>query len=156
MAKVPWPHSNSTIVGCEVLEKRLGSDDLPERELAIVDIQGHLTTVFRTPDSLVAVYPVGEEDALLISVWTSGSAYKIRAFSVVGGAPAIVLDAGSKSFPEVIDREVGGLWILLGDVSGDPALKPNWKSRRYVWDESKMSDLDEVPLSSRFEVVHDK
>jgi hypothetical protein len=151
VAQVPWPHSNSTVDRCEILEKHSSSGDLPERELTIVDLQGHHTTVFRTLDSLIAVYPIGEEDALLISVWVGGSAYKIRAISLEGGAPTIVLDAGSKSFPETIDRAAGGLWILLGDVSGDPGLTQNWKSSRYGWDGNKMSKLDEVPFSSRFE-----
>lgn len=150
VARIPWPHSHSAVAWCEILEKRSSSAELPERELVVIDTQGHHTSMFRTPDSFVAMYPVGEEDALLITVWVGGSAYKVRVLSFMQSAPAIVLECGSKSFPEVIHSGVAGTLILFGDVTGDPAIEDNWRATRYSWDGSRISRLDEVPFSSRF------
>ena len=149
VARIPWLNRDSTATSCEVRERRSDPDQLPERELTIVDPQGHRVSVLQTPDAFLAMYPVGEEDALLITVWVAGSAYKIRVLDWVGNTAQIVLDSGSKSFPEVIDRDGGGVFILLSDVSGDPAILDNWSAIRYSWDGVRISRLDQVAFSSR-------
>jgi hypothetical protein len=150
VARVLWPGPQSTVTCCEVREQRPNPDALPNRELTMVDPRGNRLTVLRTHDSFLAMYPTGEEGSLFITVWVAGSAYKIRAFYWDRNKPRLVLDRGSKTFPEIITREPGGLFIILSDITGHPAEQDNWTATRYSWDGNSLVKFHEGPFSSRF------
>ncbi len=150
VAIASWPHGNSTDIRCEIHERHSGSDELSDRELRIVDPRGHCVSLFHTPDTFLAMYPNGDDNPLLITVWVSGTAYRIRVVNWDGATARVVLDGGSKSFPEIISRELGDCIILLSDSNGSPTDTTNWTTTRYSWNGNEMSELDHVAYSSRF------
>jgi hypothetical protein len=154
IARVLWRNQHTNVT-CEVYEQRRNLDELPIRELLFVDSRGKHTTAIQTADSLLSIFPLGEGNAPLVTVWLGGSAYHIRVFIWKNGKPNCVLDDGSKSFPEIVFdvTHTGDIFFFLNDAPGGPDDPANWTTKCYRWDDNKMVFVKKVPASARFRVL---
>ncbi len=155
IAHVSWPRSDTTVL-CEVHEQRpTNSDDLPTRKLSFIDSHGkHIITV-QTPDSFLAMYPIGDENALFVTVWMGATAYHVLVFTWQDNKPYCVLESGSKAFPEILfDTQLGDTLFFLNDCPGGPDDPANWITRRYRWHSKKMIPLKTVPAKIRFQILN--
>ncbi len=154
IAHVLWPNQNVNVI-CEVHEQRSGTDALPTRELSFIDSHGRHVTATQTPDHFLSMFPIGDKNALLVTVWVGGSAYHVRVFTWKDNKPNCVLDDGSKTFPEFAFDVTGSknIFFFLSDAPGGPDDPANWTTKCYRWDDSKMVFVKKVPASTRFRVL---
>ena len=157
IARVLWQNQNSNVI-CEVHEQRPkpGADELPTRELSFINSHGNRTTAIQTPDSFLAMYPLGEQNAPFVTVWLGGSAYHVLVFVWKNDKPRCVLDDGSKTFPEIVSdvTQSGDTFFFLNDDPGGPDNPANWVTRCYRWHDKKMIFVKSVPANVRFGVLH--
>ena len=156
IAQVLWLNQNLNVT-CEVHEQRpTNSDELPTRELSFIDSHGKHTTAIQTPDSFLSMYPLGEGGALLVTVWSGGSAYHVRVFTWENGKLYCVLDDGSKTFPEIVFDVTKSYdtFFFLNDCPGGPDDPANWITRCYRWHNKKMIPLKTVPAKTRFQILN--
>jgi hypothetical protein len=154
IAHVLWPRSNMAVI-CEVHEQRTNLDELPTRELSFIDSHGKHITAVQTPDSFIGMYPIGDENALFVTVWSGGSAYHVLVFTWKDDKPYCVLESGSKAFPEILfDTQLGDTFFFLNDCPGGPDDPANWITRRYRWHNKKMIPLKTVPAKTRFQILN--
>jgi hypothetical protein len=155
IAQVLWPNQNLTVT-CEVLEQRLKGEELPNRELLFIDSKGNHIQVISTPDRFLSMFPIGDKNALFVSVWLGGSAYHIRVFCWKDNKPTCVLDDGSKAFPEItFDLSGINTFFFLNDETGGPDDLDNWTTKCFRWDDHKMVFVKKLPARTRFEILHD-
>jgi hypothetical protein len=156
IAHVSWPRSDTAVI-CEVHELfPTNSNDLPTRELSFIDSHGKRTIAIKTPDSFLSMYPIGDEDALFMTVWVGGSAYHISVFTWKDNQPNCVLESGSKTFPEIVFdvTKSSNTFFFLNDCPGGPNNPANWITICYRWDGKKMILLKKVPAKIRFKILN--
>lgn len=100
---------------------------LPKNWLCFVRPTIESEPIFRaeTVDNLVSVFRLSDEESLIYSLWTTGSAYRVRVFSISQAKVLEVLDAGSKQAPMFVRDQSGQPIILLSE---DGVIV-----RRYIW-----------------------
>jgi hypothetical protein len=153
IARALWPHKGLTVV-CEVLEQRpTNSDDLPIRELSFIGSRGKHFTAIQTADHFLSMYPIGDEDALFVTVWVGGSAYHTSVFTWKDNRPSCVLESGSRTFPEIVFdvTQSGDAIFFLNDAPGGPDDPANWTTKCYRWNGEAMTFIKKGPLGLRFE-----
>jgi hypothetical protein len=155
IAHVLWPNQNANVI-CEVHEQRSSSDELPIRELSFIDSHGRHITAIQTADRFLSMYPIGDKNALFVTVWVGGSAYHVRVFTWKDNKPYCILDDGSKTFPEIIFdvTQSGDTFFFLNDAPSGTDNLTNWITRCYRWDDNKMILVKKVPANVRFGVLH--
>src|SRR6266496_5444373 len=91
-----WRMPNETLT-CLVRE--------PERELTVHrQTERRISEIFRFKSDvrLISMYPLWDSSGDLMTVWQGGSAYHFNVFCYSGSKVRLVLEAGSKSPPEII------------------------------------------------------
>jgi len=156
---VPWSVSGGDLV-CVVSQKPNKGGPvavLTTKTLSIYRKRGsRLMRIYRfqTPDTLLNMFPLGELDARLLTTWTGGSAYHIRAFAYVDGRVQQVLEAGSRGMPEVIIDENERESILVTQMqmtSGQWSRTPTSETDIYRWNGKTYEKVGPVPWAKRFQ-----
>lgn len=119
---------------------------------------------FETGDSFLAMYPLSVTNGNLLTIWGSGSAYHFDVFSFKDNEIKIVLEAGSKALPEIVDLDNDGEYEILIWRNFEPLKnKENkkdgffetkrlykWKTADiYKWDGKAYRLIRTVPWASR-------
>ena len=110
---------------------------------------------YETPQGFLNMYPLGELDDRLVTIWGGGSGYSIKVFAFLNGKVQQVLDTGSQYTPEFISDEHGYESIL---VSSDKFEKGTWSivhgnTTVYKWNGRRYDVLGVVPWKKRFQCV---
>ncbi|KDA52838.1 hypothetical protein EG19_10175 [Thermoanaerobaculum aquaticum] len=126
-------------VFCVVLDnERRNPAEPPERVLIIyVERHGGREELFRyaTMDVPLAAFPTAESNGNLVTVWVGGSALRVVVFHYANGKVQQVLEAGSRSFPElVLPAEGGEPAIITSD--GSYRFDPLTRTTRWEWTRS--------------------
>jgi hypothetical protein len=126
------------------------------RMLTIADDRNVLLEV-KDPARVVALFPTRDLNGLLVSVWQTGSAYRVKAFAHNDSKVECVLDQGTYYFPELFDVDGdGSAEILIRERSDSnalnekrigskvTALKWDGKALKTLWTKHARSLLDAV------------
>lgn len=111
LAQIYWTVSNHTYL-CVVTFHETESQGItvPHRRLSVFQkVGGNLEKIydFEPGDIFLSMYPLAE-DGNLMTVWVSGSAYRLYVFSAVEDTIRIVLEEGTKMMPEIVDIDNDG------------------------------------------------
>jgi hypothetical protein len=116
----------------------------PERALVIyVGRHGAREELFRyaAMDVPLAAFPTAESNGNLVTVWVGGSALHVVVFHYANGSVQQVLEAGSRSFPElVLPAEGGEPAIITSD--GSYRFDPLTRTTRWEWTRSSVFQWD--------------
>lgn len=66
----------------------------------------------KTLDYPIAIYRAGDDSPLFFTLWTTGSAYRIKVFNIASGDVKKVLDTGSDSIPKIV-QDKDGRWAVM-------------------------------------------
>jgi hypothetical protein len=140
---------------CEVLQK---AANLHTRVLTIYREDGNnLAKIFsfETPDSILSVYPLGDYNGRLFTIWVGGSAYHFRVFAFVGGQVKQVLDEGSKLAPELMYDEQGRESVLISEpvIENGHWTAANGTTTVYKWDGQGYEKIGTVPWVKRLQCL---
>jgi hypothetical protein len=89
---------------------------LLNRCLKISDTSSGKTLLsYKTIDFPIAAFPLKDSQGPLITVWTSGSSYQVRVFGWRNGHPILLMEKGSKLFPEIFysSKDPSSIYIVL-------------------------------------------
>lgn len=75
-----------------------------------------------TLDYPISIYRPSDSSSLFFSIWSTGSALRIRAFDLSNGIARSVLDVGTRNAPQIF-RDKDGKWIV-SITNADMAVKP--------------------------------
>lgn len=95
-------------------------DEMPVRTLEFRDDRDVLVKQIEFIDGFLSAFTLSDSDACLITIWSSGSAHKIRVFNMLEGNIHTVLDVGYKGIPKFI--------------SSDPCPTIEVDAQKYIWD----------------------
>lgn len=128
---IPWNTANTSLLFTVAEEK--DSEGLSYRQLNIF-LGNKVLFKNKTPDTFVSAFALRDEATCFISLWTTGSAYRIKIFGYKLGKITEVLEVGSKgkfgfsadgACPDVITFDDGkrAIYHWNGDVykPGSPA-----------------------------------
>jgi len=108
-------------------------------------------------DHFVGMFPLGDVSNTLATIWTGGSAYHLRVFSLSTGKISLALESGSHNFPEFADLDNDGkeeILISEGafviDARDGKVLSRPEKTDVYKWDGETYVLTKTVPWKSRF------
>jgi hypothetical protein len=110
---------------------------------------------FAPGDSFLSMYPISE-DGNLMTIWVSGSAYRIYIFSLEDKKIKTVLEEGSKLMPEILDIDNDGSDeilitegnFLINKDSKEIISLPE-KTRIYKWVEKSYKLIETVSWKER-------
>lgn len=80
-------------------------DEMPVRVLEFRNGSDVLVKKIEFMDSFLSAFTLTDSNACLITIWTSGSAHKIRVFNMLNGDINTVLDVGYKGAPKFVSAE---------------------------------------------------
>ena len=110
---------------------------------------------FRTSDSLLNVYALGDYDGRLFTTWVAGSAYHLRIWAFVDGIVKQVLDEGTKIVPEFLYDDLGRESILITDPgmeNGKWTVKSG-TTRVFKWGGQSYEKIGTVPWRKRLQCL---
>ncbi len=109
----PWEVANIS-AKCKIAEN-IDSTGLKNRTLSVEFTskgKRNQNILYETLDYPIGMLPLGDSDAILFTLWTSGSAYHIRIFAFRDGDIDCVVDDGSKIFPEFVHGPKMSLYMI--------------------------------------------
>lgn len=141
VAQQTWTVTDGTVVTLTVREHR-APEGYTERTLeGSVDNRSGRERVlqFQEADAFTGMLPLETGDGHLLTLWTSGSAYRIRLFARVKKEFKLVLDEGSRFSPELRDVDNDGTLEIL--ITRDRELRSDNRGYRgsrisYRWNAS--------------------
>lgn len=141
---------------------RMGEDVLPYRILSFYkknDDKFAKIYKFISGDSFLGMYPMGEVNRNLFTLWVAGSAYHFEVFSLIDNKIKLVLDSGSKEMPEIADIDNDEEpEILLSEGHFKAAGKNDtvfiWETTGiYKWNGKSYKLVKTVPWKNRFNAL---
>jgi hypothetical protein len=160
VALAPWTVSSK--VGdlvCEVSQKTIGGGSITV--LTIYQSAGtKLTEIFsfKTLDSIVNIYQIGDYKGRLFTTWVGGSAYHVRVWAFADGRVKPVFDQGTKVQPELVYDDQGRESILLTDPSIENGkwTTKNGTTTVFRWNGENYSKVGTVAWMKRFQCVFEE
>lgn len=156
MLLAPWQNGDTTIQ-CFITKDMdsLGAKRTLSFYMNSVS-KNNLIYSFETVDNPVGIFPLGEDSANLLVVWTSGSAYHFEVFSFQDGKIIKVLETGSRTYPELIyeGNQPNELSIMftnldwIKDKNGESDLKAS-SAALYRWVDGKYIKIEISPWQKR-------
>ena len=120
--------------------EQLRENNLPLRKMSVYKASGQLfekTQEYVTVDGFVNAYPTVDRTRL-ITTWVTGSAYRLKVFSLNGPEFKLLVSLGWKQEPEFVDLTGDNEVEILVPVIPIPGRGPesaeiySWDGRRYV------------------------
>lgn len=108
----------------------------------------------KTSDLILNIYPLGEVNGRLMTIWTTASAHNIVVFAYIHGEVRKVLDVYSKGLPEVIidrNEQESILVTEMDTASGQLERSTNAITDVYKWNGTTYTKLGRVPWGKRFQ-----
>ncbi len=110
---------------------------------------------FETPDSPLALVPLGDTNSRLLTVWMGATGYHIRVLAYLHRTVRIVLDTASRAFPEFRLDESARESILVTELKfeGGEWTPAHGTTQVFSWTGSSYERIGRVPWKVRFECV---
>jgi hypothetical protein len=89
-----------------------------------------------TLDYPISIYRPSDSSSLFFSIWSTGSALRVRAFDLSNGSVKSVLDVGTKNAPQIF-RDKSGEWLVSitnTDIKVRPTSASVEKGVLFKWD----------------------
>lgn len=106
---------------------------------------------YESVDTFQTAYTTIERDRLL-TVWTAGSAHRLKIFAVTGNAIREVLSVGWKGDPEFVHLTKDNELEILIPVEEFPGRWPQF-AERYQWNGTEYILVDKVAWEDRFKAL---
>jgi len=132
------------------VSEQLRENNLPLRKMSIYGASGQLfekTQEYVTVDWFLNAYPTVDRTRL-ITTWGTGSAYRLKVFSLNGPEIKLLLSVGWKQEPEFVDLTGDNEVEILVPVVPIPGRGPE-SAEIYSWDGSGYVHLGTVPWAQR-------
>lgn len=149
IAQQTWTVTDGTVVALTVREQKAPAGYTERTLEGSVDSPsgGERVLQFQEADAFTGMFPLETGDGHLLTLWTSGSAYRIRVFARVAKQFKLVLDEGSRFSPELRDLDNDGTLEIL--ITRDRELRSDNRGYRgsrisYRWN-TKTNIYDAVP-----------
>ena len=110
--------------GCSwrtIFAQRWDDGDVAVIEYTAKDVRGRKLRITRgarsleysTPDSFLTAFFLSDSYAFLMTIWVSGSAYHVRVYGMRDEDIRLLLEEGSKSFPDIHVLEDGKVEVVF-------------------------------------------